>query len=106
MLFTECFFLVKCLETGVDFSGQSLQDSYEPKPFAHGPISNDINPDNIPPQDAQDTILSALSFNAITVDELIRACHLSVSDVQTSLLELELAGRVKRLPGNRISLVQ
>lgn len=94
------------LETLNDFSGQALNDSYEPKAFTHGPISNDINEDESLPQNAQETILSELSFNAITVDELIRACHLSVSAVQITLLELELAQRVKRLPGNRISLVQ
>ncbi|MCB1531853.1 MAG: DNA-processing protein DprA [Alphaproteobacteria bacterium] len=94
------------LEAIRDFSGKALEDSYEPRAFIHGPVSNDIRADESPPEDAQETILSQLSYNAITVDELIRACHLSISAVQTSVLELELAGRVKRLPGNRISLVQ
>lgn len=94
------------LEAIRDFSGNSLRDSYEPKSFIHGEVSNDVSDLDELPQDAQETILSELSYNAITVDELIRACHLSVPAVQTTLLELELAGRVKRLPGNRISLVQ
>lgn len=55
--------------------------------------------------EAQNEVLAALSFTPITVDELIRACHLSVPAVQTILLELELAGRVKRFPGNQVSLI-
>lgn len=89
-----------------DFSGNAMHDSYTSKPFIHGPVSNDVDEAELVGENAQETILSALSFNAITVDELIRACHLSVSVVHVTLLELELADRVKRLPGNRISLVQ
>jgi DNA processing protein len=37
------------------------------------------------------------------VDEVIRQCHASPSEVQNALLDLELDGRVKRHPGNRIS---
>ncbi len=54
----------------------------------------------------QEEILSHLSFTAIFVDELVRACHLTISDVQNALLELELAGRIKRAPGNRVSLLE
>ncbi len=94
------------LEAINNFSGQSLRESYEPKPFIHPPVSNDFTlEENLAP-DVQETILSQLSFSAITVDELIRACHLSIPAVQTSLLELELAGRVKRLPGGKVSLLQ
>jgi DNA processing protein len=42
----------------------------------------------------------------VAVDELIRTCLLSISAVQTVLLEMELAGRVKRHPGNKVSLIQ
>ena len=51
-------------------------------------------------------IINALSFSAIAVDELIRSCHLNIGIVQTVLLELELAGRLKRLPGNAVSLIE
>ncbi len=41
----------------------------------------------------------------VAVDELIRQCQLSPSAVSTVLLELELAGRLERHPGNRVSLI-
>ena len=43
-----------------------------------------------------------LSFDVTEVDELIRRCHLSASVVNIALLELELAGKVVRVFGNRV----
>ncbi len=54
----------------------------------------------------QDKIISSLSFTAINVDELLRACHVTISELQLVLMELELAGRIKRLPGNKIILIK
>jgi DNA processing protein len=34
----------------------------------------------------------------------MRRCHLSPSAIQAILLDLELAGRVELLPGNRVAL--
>ena len=42
---------------------------------------------------------------AVSVDELLRECQLSPATVLTALLELELAGRLERHPGNRVSLI-
>lgn len=42
---------------------------------------------------------------AVSVDELLRECQLSPAVVLTVLLEMELAGRLERHPGNRVSLV-
>ena len=39
----------------------------------------------------------------VEIDELIRQCELPAAEVLTVLLELELAGRVQRHPGNRIA---
>jgi DNA processing protein len=39
----------------------------------------------------------------VEIDELVRQCGVPASDVLTILLELELAGRVQRHPGNRIA---
>ena len=39
----------------------------------------------------------------VEIDELIRQCGVPAADVLTVLLELELAGRVQRHPGNRIA---
>jgi DNA processing protein len=49
-------------------------------------------------------ILERLSPTPVAVDELVRQCHLSAAAVATLLLELELAGRVERHPGNLVSL--
>jgi DNA processing protein len=49
-------------------------------------------------------ILERLGQTPVAVDELLRQCHLSASAMATFLLELELAGRVERHPGNLVSL--
>ena len=49
-------------------------------------------------------IEESLDFAPLAVDELIRNCQLSPAVVATVLLELELAGRLERHPGNRVSL--
>ena len=54
---------------------------------------------------AREMITSLLSPNSVPVDELVRQCQLSPSLVVTVLLELELAGRIERHPGNQVSLL-
>ena len=54
---------------------------------------------------ARATLLDRLSASPVAVDELLRQCQLSPAMVVTILLELELAGRVERHPGNRVSLL-
>ncbi len=49
-------------------------------------------------------IVELLGPTPVAVDELVRQCQLSASVVATLLLELELAGRVERHPGNLVSL--
>jgi DNA processing protein len=61
-----------------------------------------------PPAEADETarrtILDLLSATAVHVDELIRQSHLAPSTVHTVLLELELAGRLERHAGGKVSL--
>ena len=54
---------------------------------------------------ARPLLLELLSPEPVAVDELLRACPFSPAAVQTALLELELAGRLARHPGNRVSLL-
>jgi len=54
---------------------------------------------------ARPVLLDLLSLEPVAVDELLRACPFSPAAVQTVLLELELAGRLARHPGNRVSLL-
>jgi DNA processing protein len=54
---------------------------------------------------ARQTIVGYLGPAPTAVDELIRQCQMSPAVVTTVLLELELAGRLERHPGNRVSLL-
>jgi DNA processing protein len=49
-------------------------------------------------------VLEMLDPHPVPVDELVRRCQLSPAVLATALLELELAGRVLRHPGNRVAL--
>lgn len=53
-------------------------------------------------QNLNQEILELLSGEPLAIDELIRACHVSVSELNTALLAMELAGEIERLPGNRV----
>ena len=57
------------------------------------------------PQDLQRKIIAALGATPAAVDELIRQCQVSPAVLATVLMDLELAGRLERLPGNRVALV-
>lgn len=56
-------------------------------------------------ESVRDVILQNLSSTPVTVDELVRNCHLTIPAAQMVLLELELAGRIQRLPANRVVLI-
>lgn len=57
----------------------------------------------VPVRALPEHIATLLGVEPMLVDEVIRQCHASPSEVQNALLDLELDGRVKRHPGNRIS---
>ncbi len=54
---------------------------------------------------ARKNIIELLSPSPSPVDELIRECQVSAALVAVVLLELELAGRIERHPGGRVSLI-
>ena len=54
-------------------------------------------------EDGLELILERLGPTPVAVDELVRQCQMSAAAVATLLLELELAGRVERHPGNLVS---
>ncbi len=74
---------------------KSLDYQQKPLPF----------PDQREIEKARGAIQEMLSPTPVTVDELIRNCQFSPSAVSLVLLELELAGRIERHPGNRVSLI-
>lgn len=66
-----------------------------------------LDPDPSPDRDDLDDsgrVLELIGPTPVQVDELARRCHLPASAVQIILLDLELAGSVESLPGNRVAL--
>jgi DNA processing protein len=58
----------------------------------------------VPDEAGVELLLERLGPTPVAVDELVRQCQMSAATVATLLLELELAGRVERHPGNAVSL--
>jgi DNA processing protein len=56
-------------------------------------------------KDAMRSILEKLSPTPVPVDDLVRDCGISPSLTLNVLLELELAGRLERQPGNLVALL-
>ena len=67
-------------------------------PASPGPLE----PESGDPK-ARVSVLECLSPEPVAVDEIVRRCQLTAPVVRTILLELELAGRLERLPGNRVA---
>lgn len=66
------------------------------------PIPARLEPESGDPK-ARESVLECLSPEPVAVDEIVRRCQLTAPVVRTILLELELAGRLERLPGNRVA---
>jgi DNA processing protein len=75
-----------------------LHETRKKNPYGE-PLSNRI----LSVQERQN-FLNNLSFEPISIDELIQECHLSSSEVLTLLLELEVAGKVTRLSSHQVAL--
>ncbi len=64
---------------------------------------------NLPPEEdiekAKEIIMMKLSKSPILVDDLARESELAVKVVLATVLELELAGKIERHPGGRLSLL-
>jgi DNA processing protein len=89
---------------------ESLNDLFS-RPLSEGePIdfsrTSPSPPDENEISKARAVIKENLGPSAVSVDEIIRNCQFSLPVVAMVLLELELAGRLERHPGNRVSLIQ
>ena len=76
-------------------------------PLRPAPATGPSAPGKIDPDqsdDARARILAALGTAPVPVDELLRRCDVSAPSGQLAMLELELAGRLHRHPGNQVSL--
>jgi DNA processing protein len=63
-----------------------------------GPSESDI-------EAGRQAVEELLGPTPVAVDEVIRQCQVSAAVVHMVLLELELAGRAERHPGNRVALI-
>lgn len=66
-------------------------------PYAAGAVSAAVEPPSVS-QDEK-ALLNALGFDPVSLDALIARTGMPAPQLQARLLELELAGRVARLPG-------
>lgn len=67
-------------------------------------VESDPEPLVEPAGDSRERFVEALGAQPVEVDELVRRCQVTAAEAQILLLELELAGRIERLPGNRVAL--
>lgn len=91
--------LVQCAEDVIE-----LLSGFDGAPrsrFRNSGVSHAVVPDEIGDEPAD--ISTLLSLAPITVDELIRQSGESPAAVQLALLELEVAGRLQRHAGGRVS---
>ncbi len=80
--------------------GPAPQGMAEPEsPWPHEAPAADADPA------AHECLLQLLSPAPTSVDDLLRRCQFSAATVMSALMDLELAGRVKTLPGNRVTLL-
>ena len=70
------------------------------RPTLTGQKMNDIDEHQI--KNLADEILNFMTFEAVHIDELTQQCHVSAKVIQIALLELELAGHIERLSGNKV----
>ena len=80
-------------------SGQARLPLVLADPLPHMPETPEADPST-----ACSSLLTLLGPTPTAVDDLLRRCQFSASAVMAALLELELAGRVEALPGNRVVL--
>lgn len=69
-------------------------------PFDFGDDRQDLSTN----EKDQETLLASLSYHAVHLDELLRTTNLDAATAMAVILELELAGRLIRYPGNMICL--
>ena len=81
---------------------QSKQFMIEPLDAPSDLIQGIENIEEKDPQQMRDAVLDEIGTTPVTVDELRRQCQVSAPVLAAVLLDLELEGRLERLPGNRI----
>jgi DNA processing protein len=73
--------------------------------IAEPQMSDGAPPPPEPSSDARARVMALLGPTPVTTDDLIRLSDASATTVHAALLELELAGRLKRQQGGRVALL-
>jgi DNA processing protein len=93
------------LEELMTMSAKTIQ---QPTLF-HGvnesPISFEEYEQDTPNEDSYQLILQNLNHTPTDIDIICRGCQIPPHQLQSVLLDLELAGQVLRHPGNRVSKI-
>jgi DNA processing protein len=55
-----------------------------------------------PPPEGAAEVLELIGMSPVSVDEVLRRCHLTAPELQAVLADLEVEGRVDLLPGHRV----
>jgi DNA processing protein len=90
-------------ESAADVLGQLRAPIPATRPMAQPAPLPEI--DDAEVDEARRLVAETLSPTPVAVDEIIRTCQLSPARVSTILLEWELAGRLERHAGNKVSLI-
>ncbi len=83
---------------------QFMSPLSEPEPFEIKQ-QNKPQPNQVEIDSARSDIQKILNTSPVSVDEIIRRCHMSPAVVSWILLEIELAGHLERHPGNQVSII-
>ena len=89
------------LESLRDFSG-GLRDGGHQRFVTESESVDFENVVSLDRGDARAQLEGHIGFTPVPIDALIRACALPAGVVQGTLLDMELAGEVQRLPGSRV----
>ncbi|WP_112663672.1 DNA-processing protein DprA [Microvirga flavescens] len=90
---------------------EELWDEFDLPGVERAPLGSVLpeasEPESIAPQKLSDagSVIELLGPSPVAIDDLVRLSGLPIRVVQTTLLELELAGRLERHGGNAVSLV-
>jgi len=83
----------------------SLRDQGEAAPAGLAESRPELADDSPDLPRARSQVLDLLGPSPTPVDDVVRRCQFSPAAVMVVLLELELAGRLEMLPGNRVALL-
>lgn len=94
--------LVESAQDVIDHITSSLPFSFKETVFEKDLETPDVSAYVEPSDQDRNDILSLLDGSAVEIDLLIRETGLPANVISALLVELELGGQIKRLPGNKI----